>query len=176
MREVTIIYGKTGTGKSFYTKKYIAGLNRVIIIDPMQEYTGTVFTTFEDLANYFIEYEPENFCCVCRFESDEEIEAVFNLCKIIKNLHLIIEEAEIYISPYAKSSAFLDLCRYGRHQNISIIGIARRCSELSINFRSLVTKIISFKQTEPKDLKIMQDLGFDNLDSLPEHQYIEIIP
>jgi len=85
----------------------------------------------------------------------------------------VVEEAEIYISPYTKSSSFLRLVRYGRHRNIKIIGVARRTSELSLDFRAQVNKIYSFKQTQPRDLQLMQELGFENLDKLSEHEYAE---
>lgn len=176
MREIKIVYGKTGTGKSFYVKSIIDKLERVIIIDPKSEYEGTIFFTLSDLIDYFENIRPKNFKISCRFESDIEIELLFKFCNIIENVTLVVEEAEIYISPYSKSSNFLDLCRYGRHHNISIIGVARRTAELSINFRSLVTEIISFKQTEPLDLKNMEKLGLYNLDTLADFKFSSIRP
>lgn len=176
MREIIIIYGKTGTGKSELAKKYICDFERVIIIDPKHEYDGLIFTSLIDLIDYHNEYDPQSFIYVCRFESDLEHEYVFKFAKLIENVLVVVEEAEIYISPFARTSSFLDLCRYGRHHEVSILGIARRNSELSINFRSLVTKLISFKQTEPRDLKAMEELGFHGLDKLGEHDFIEVIP
>lgn len=178
-REIIIVYGKSGSGKTTFAKNYIKEHKRVIIIDPQAEYTcGLVFIKLEHLINYYLNYLDINkdFCFVCRFETDYEHELIFKVCKIIGNLLLVVEEAEIYISPYAKSSNFLDLCRYGRHQNVSLLGIARRSAELSINFRALVTKIISFKQTEPADLKYLESLGFNELDKLSEYDFQEIIP
>ncbi|MCK9282165.1 MAG: DUF87 domain-containing protein [Melioribacteraceae bacterium] len=182
MREITIIYGKTGTGKSHLAKELIYNYNRVVIIDPKAEYMdGLVFNNFIDLVDYYKDNEPDEFIFICRFESDLEHEYIFKFCQIIEDVLLVVEEAEIYISPYAKSSAFLDLCRYGRHHNVSILGIARRVSELSINFRALVTRLISFKQTEPVDIKISETLGFHGLDQLQQFpdghtEYQEIFP
>ena len=175
MRQIIIVYGKTGTGKTSLAQKIIAEKKRVIIIDPKDEYEdGLIFSNLLDLFQFMISYNPKEFKFICRFESDLEHEYLFSLCQVIEDVLLVVEEAEIYISPFAKSSTFLDLCRYGRHHNISILGIARRSSELSINFRSLVTRLISFKQTEPRDLKIMEELGFKDIDKLPEYEYQEI--
>lgn len=173
-RKITIIYGRTGTGKSTLAKKIILQYKRVIIIDPMHEYSnGIIFYDFESLLDYTINNELDNFTFICRFSSDIEHEYLFRYVQILGDLLLVVEEAEIYISPTSQSNSFLDLCRYGRHQNISILGIARRVSELSINFRAFVDTIISFKQTEPRDLKLMSELGFENLDKLSDHDYIE---
>lgn len=178
-REIIIVYGKSGSGKTTYAKNYLKNHKRIVIIDPQSEYDcGLIFFELGDLIKYYVLNisSTSDFCFICRFETDFEHEYLFKVCKIIGNLLLVVEEAEIYISPYAKSSNFLDLCRYGRHQNISLLGIARRSAELSINFRALVTKIISFKQTEPSDLKYLETLGLTNLDELEDHAYKEVIP
>lgn len=173
-RSITIIYGRTGTGKSSLAKKIILKYPRVIIIDPLHEYVnGMIFYDFESLIEYTEKNLSNNYTYICRFSSDIEHDYLFRFVQIIGNLLLVVEEAEIYISPTSQSSTFLNLCRYGRHQNISILGIARRVSELSINFRAFVDTIISFKQTEPRDLKLMSELGFENLDKLSEHDYLE---
>lgn len=173
-RNVTLIFGKTGSGKSFHAKKLIKNFNRVVIIDALYEYeNGIIFTSFDDLINYTIDFLPPRFTFICRFQSNEEIEFLFKMCYQLGNLLLVVEEAEIYISPYSKSSEFLNLVRYGRHRSISILGIARRTAELSIDLRAMVDKIISFKQTEIYDLKKMEALGFFELDKLKEYEFIE---
>jgi hypothetical protein len=173
-RSVTVIFGKTGTGKSYHAKKIIKTFSRVIICDPKHEYDGLVFENFSDLSDYYKEYKPESFAFVCRFENELDYDYVFKLALIIEDLLLVVEEAEIYISPGARSSSFLDLVRYGRHHGISILGIARRATELSIDFKAMCDKIISFKQTFPRDIKTMQELGFEDVENLPEYEFIEI--
>lgn len=174
VRTVTVIFGKTGTGKSYLAKQIIDSYTRVIICDPKHEYTGLIFTNFSDLSEYYKDNVPEKFTFVCRFESELDYNYLFKLCLIIEDLLLVVEEAEIYISPGARSSSFLDLVRYGRHHGISILGIARRATELSIDFKAMCDKIISFKQTFPRDIKTMQELGFENIETLPDYEYIEI--
>jgi ABC-type dipeptide/oligopeptide/nickel transport system ATPase component len=173
-RNITLIFGRTGSGKSFHAKKLIKNYNRVVIVDALYEYeNGIIFNSFDDFINYNIEFLPPRFTFICRFQTDEEIEFLFKTCYQIGNLLLVLEEAEIYISPYSKSSEFLNLVRYGRHRSISILGIARRTAELSIDLRAMVNKIISFKQTEIYDLKKMESLGFFELDKLNQYEYIE---
>ena len=103
-----------------------------------------------------------NFKIVCRFNNDFDIEGLFSIVTKITNVVLILEEAEIYISPFTRFSNFLYLVRYGRHYNINIIAVARRASELSVDLRSQVNSIyICSAITEPLDLKNFAQLGLD---------------
>lgn len=175
-RLIKLIFGRTGYGKSFLAKKLIKDFNRVIVIDPMFEYeSGLIFLSFEDMLNYYKEHLPETFTFICRFSNDVDIEFAFKFCTVVGNLLLVVEEAEIYISPFAKSTNFLNLVRYGRHKSISILGIARRTSELSTDLKAQVNGIYSFNQMLPRDIAIMQELGFSGIENLPfyEYQYIE---
>jgi len=178
-REIILIFGKTGSGKSTLNKRLLLpNLDRCIIIDALLEYeNGIVFTKFTDLVDYVNDnelYFPEKkFNLIVRFDNDSDIEYLFKLIYEIGNLYLVLEEAEIYISPYAKQSNFLRLVRYGRHKAISIIGIARRTSELSLDFRSQVNTIYTLKQTEVKDLKTLNDLGISGAENLQEYKFPE---
>jgi len=173
-RSVVVIFGKTGTGKSYFAKEYIKNFDRVIICDPKHEYNGLIFTSYLDVAEYYKEERPEKFIFVCRFEKDIDYNYLFKLALIIEDLLLVVEEAEIYISPGSRSSAFLDCVRYGRHHGISLLGIARRATELSIDFKAMCDSIISFKQNFPRDIKTMQEMGFEGLENLPDYKYIQI--
>jgi hypothetical protein len=173
-REINLIFGKTGTGKSVFAKRYIESFERVIVVDAMLEYeNGLIFENLNDLIDYISEHTPEKFTFICRFTSDLEIEYLFKLCWELENLLLVVEEAEIYIKPKAQSSNFLHLVRYGRHKSISILGIARRTAELSTNLRSQVNTIYSFKQTDKMDLKNMELLGFYDLENLQDYKFPE---
>jgi hypothetical protein len=174
---ISLIFGKTGTGKSTLAKELIKDQNRVIIIDPQREYNETII--FENIPSLWDYIEKnENFGVLsCRFETDLEIDYLFRTCKIIGNLTLVVEEAEIYISPNARSGYFLDLVRYGRHKGVKIIGIARRRAELSADFRGMCEVIYSFKQTEPLDIDAMKKLSndFNGLENLKDHDFIKVI-
>lgn len=89
---------------------------------------------------------------------------------------MLAEEAEAYISPYAGQSEFLKLIKYGRHHNIKVLGVARRTGELNINFRAMCEKIISLKQTEPNDLKKLNELGFEGLENLNQFVWSSSTP
>lgn len=175
-RTIEIIFGKTGSGKSTFVRaKLLSQYKRLIIIDAMREYNdGLIFTSFEDMIDYIKEndiFDLEEFTLICRFTSDKEIDYTFQLCEAMQNVCLILEEAEIYISPFTKSSQFIRLINYGRHFEVSIIAVARRTAELSNTLRAQVNTIYSFIQTDSNDLEKMKKLGFNDLEKLQSYEY-----
>jgi hypothetical protein len=177
-RRIDLILGKTGSGKSSFVKKeLIPYRKRLVIIDALSEYeNGVIFYNIDNFIEYIIENKVnhfEEFKYICRFTDDQEIELLFQVVFELSNLTLLVEECEIYVSPNAKSSNFLKIVRYGRHKNISVIGVARRSTELSLTFRSQTDSIISFKQTDTNDLKKMEELGLYGLDKLTDYKYPE---
>lgn len=171
-RKIILIFGRTGSGKSFLAKKLIKKFNRVIIIDKMIEYhSDNIFYDFNSLLEYYLKNIPENFTFVCRFENDNDVELLFKFCWFVKNLCLVVEESELYISPYQKQSEFLKLVRYGRHRAISIIAIARRVVELSNDVKANADEIISFKQILKKDIDYLKQLGFNKIENLKQYEF-----
>jgi hypothetical protein len=174
-RKIILVYGKTGGGKTTLAKKFFNDSKRVIVIDSLFEYeSNLIFYDLESLIKYFNENKPLTFRIVCRFNNDFDVEGLFSIVTKITNVVLILEEAEIYISPFTRFSNFLYLVRYGRHYNINIIAVARRASELSIDLRSQVNSIyICSKITEPNDLKNFYLLGLD-IEKIKNLQQYEI--
>lgn len=142
------------------------------MIDKMFEYEGIEIYNFLDFYEYTLTHK--QFRIACRFECDLDYEYLFRLIFELKNITLLAEEIELYVNPRTQSSSFLRLVRYGRHRQINIVGIARRASEMSIDFRSQTNRIISFRQTEINDLKIFENIGLHDLDKLGDHNYKEI--
>lgn len=171
-RKIILIFGRTGSGKSFLVKRMLKKLERVIIIDAMSEYeSDLIFYNSLDLIDYLVNVKPKTFKIVCRFENDNDFETLFQIVWYLKNIYLVVEESELYISPYQKQSNFLKLVRYGRHRNISIIAVARRVVELSNDVKANASEIISFKQILSKDIKYLQELGFTKVDKLKDFDF-----
>lgn len=178
-RDITLIFGRTGSGKSYLTKKLIKDLNRVIIIDALNEYTdGIIFYSLKDFALFIYENNPDKFKIILRLHNLDlqkdislTVDKVFDLCFHIGNLTLVIEEAEIYISQYEKKSVFNNLIRYGRHKEISLIAVARRVTELSNDLKSQVNKIYSFNQVLKNDIIYLNNLGFVKVDKLKKYDF-----
>lgn len=176
-RKVILILGTTGSGKSTLTRTLIQRSTRKITLDPLAEYSGTVFYNFLDLYNYIKEKnlrDSGSMNIVYRSTNEADNEMIFSLSRTMTNFLLVVEEAEIYLDPRNLNEDFSWLINYGRHNNISLLCIARRVPEINIGFRAMMTSIISFRQVEPRDLGYLEDYGIepDEVSTLPDHEYI----
>src|SRR2546429_372375 len=56
-REVILVVGKTGHGKTLWTRRHIMRKPRVMILDPMLEYEGVLFDDMRELLDYVREHD-----------------------------------------------------------------------------------------------------------------------
>ena len=175
--KITVILGRKGTGKTTLAKQRAASVSRLFILDNLAEYReGLIFETFRDLEHYFL-LEGERFRCICRFRTEEDQEALFDFIWTVGRCTLLAEECDWYApSDKGASAAFLNLVKYGRHQEIDIIAVSRRPAEISKMLTSQADELVSFRQTEERDLDYLAHYGFkgEELQHLPDRQYVVV--
>lgn len=172
-RKVILILGKTGKGKSTLCKKIIDKAERTIILDPRFEYEGQVVYTFPEFAEAVEESEDSSFKIVCRFKSELDTNFSLKLMKEMENFLLVCEEAEVYFDARSQNDEMNHFVNFGRHQNISLVGVTQRAPQLNIKFRAQYSSLFCFNQTEPYDLAQLEKYGFDasEISSLPDFEY-----
>lgn len=179
-RKVILILGKVGSGKSTLAKRIIRGYSRVIVFDTLEEYhNGIVLHSFDEFLRFFREETPQDFFCVLRFrgyskdDTLRQYEYAARCVEVIGNCLLVLEECERFINSYDQDGSLNDLISFGRHQQVSILAIGRRPTEIPIDMRAAFTSVISFRQTEPNDLRYLESWEFDSqvLYNLPQFQY-----
>ncbi len=144
------------------TQRLRRSFNRTVTLDPMEEYDGTIFERFDEFADWLEDHlEDETFHVVCRFTDETHIDALFSAVWLIENCCLIVEEANIFFDPHSKIESFKRLVSQGRHKRISLVCVSQRVPELPISFRAQKNTIVTFQQTEPYDLKKLEEYGFD---------------
>lgn len=162
-RDVILIFGKTGSGKSTLTKKIINGFDRVIVFDTVAEYQGLIIESFNDFVYYF-KKQPDKFFVSCRYEDLEDYEYSARAIPVIGKCLVVMEEADNYLQSTSFSDStdpFVRLVTRGRHSQISILAISQRPHLIAITLRAMRTKVYAFSQDEPADLDYLSAWGFD---------------
>src|SRR3989304_6406145 len=164
-REITLVFGKTGMGKSNWNKVYLSSLKRVIILDPLDEYLALEFTDVEEMMDYL--EDKETF----RVKSCNilDLEALGEIVDSMRNVTFIIEEAQRCL-PASRQDLPDSLQRIiflGRHFGRSLVVAAQRPSIVHIAARSQWTRIVSFNLSEVGDVRWLE--GTSGYDVQTEH-------
>lgn len=177
-REIVIVVGKTGMGKTQYTKRMVYGAKRVIVIDPMMEYDRAIaFDELDDLVDHVTQYGVFR----ARYCDPRDLDALSFLSYHLGATTLVIEECQRVIPPRSVLPESLDDIIYrGRHTATSLVLVAQRAATVHIALRSQQTRIVAFRQTEKRDIDWLEDscgheLGH-MLPTLEPLEYLEITP
>ena len=196
-REISLVFGKTGMGKSNFLKGYLSSLNRVIILDPLDEYPGLEFERISDMIDYLqnenVKYDLKKSFCVksCNIL---DLEALGEIVSdgdrkddpnAMREVTFIIEEAQrcLPASRQELPDSLQRIIFLGRHFERSLVIAAQRPSIVHIAARSQWNRIVSFNLTEDADVSwIRNTSGYDiensenDIRKLPVGDYLEITP
>jgi DNA helicase HerA-like ATPase len=176
-REITLVFGQTGTGKSQYTKRIIKQTKRVMVIDPQDEYEKIQHLDTEGEIKAYLEKNPKVFRVgVSDLRLFDACSDIISLCP--ESL-FVIEESQRIIPPRAVlPESFEDLIYRGRHSGTSIHLVAQRPTTVDIAVRSQFHKLITFRQTESRDIDWILDVSGYELEEEIKHlevmEYLEI--
>lgn len=176
-RDRLVVVGKTGTGKSTYTKRLVAQLHRagwrVVVFDPADEYSrsgrGGVHVVQGPLPSRLTMPEllkrPEvldsprlGLAVVSDGEPPsvaKDFRALATLCRHTGTLALVVEECG-YFAEHCQES-FKAVATLYRHQGISAVFVAQRATQIPLTARAQASKIVAFRQDEPADLAALSD-------------------
>lgn len=162
-REIVVILGQQGQGKSCWTKHKTSDLSRLCVWDPKRSYP-VEFPL--DLSEYWesVAQGAERFRVGGFYP--EQAELVGSIAFAEQNCALVVEECGILFDPRCDLPDWARECVYiGRERKISVYAVAQRPRSINIALRSQATRIITFRQREWKDLDWLQDC-FDPNDIL----------
>lgn len=178
-RTITTILGKTGQGKTLWTKSQLKQLQRKIIIDSQDEYEAQ--ESFEDIFTFGdrlidsllggpldLNYKIQNF---------DDFDKICNLVKYCKNITLIIEEASIFLNSNSLPRDLENMILFGRRKEQSIFAISQRPALISRTLTSQTNRFILFNMTEPRDLEYLKSIIgseiADEIRTLDRLEYID---
>ena len=176
-REIVLVLGKTGTGKSTYMMHHVAAERRVLILDPLGEYPGTEYEDVLDMLDDCV--DRERF--LARTESVLDLDDLARIAFALKNVSLVVDEAQRSMPQSGRDlpPAVEDIIYRGRHANVSLYLVAQRPTTIHIAPRSQWSRIISFNQSEVSDISWIESTSgysLDRIRSLGIGEYIEITP
>lgn len=169
VREIVLVMGMTGWGKSWWTKLYSRTYNRKLVYDPTLSYPVQEYLPIEDVNAIVLDEETKAFNL--GFTDPEEIPAAAgalfvkqNNILILEELATVFEKGQARLPEWGKRHIF-----YGRHANCGMVLIAQRPTYIPIDFRSQANRVITFCQHEGADTDWLQDFyGKERMKRLPE--------
>lgn len=190
------IYGKSGSGKSYYLKSIIKDMDRVVVFDPEEEYGELPgFTEVDRLSDllellrdcwdtsFRVAYvpsagrEPEDLHKVSQII--ERIGEAYKCGKLDKTMAFAVDELNLSFSLTVntdKLDGFARLCSRGRKRGIHLIGSTQRPAEVSTRFRGNLDRIAVFQLAQKIDVdaaaKAVGDRLYDMLPQCKEHGHV----
>lgn len=175
-RDVILVVGKTGFGKSNWTRKFLRGVNRLMVYDPL----GETDAAYLDDDNLFTFLDTPSKTFRIGTTSPDSLDILGHGAYVMGNCWLAIEEAATVFNrgenlpDWARDAVFL-----GRHRALSLIIVAQRAATVPIAFRSQISRVVAFAQHEKDDLKYLAGIIGDDADRLPElppHRCLDFWP
>jgi len=166
------VMGKKGSGKTVFVQESLKNMKRYIVVDTLHEYNGAIFYNWIDIVCFIDEVRDIDFNIIYRPLNDEDREEFFELINVINNYTLVVEEIDFYCDSHNMHPELDHLTRYGRHYNRSLIWITRNPFEVNRFLTRQSDVLVTFKQTEPRDLDYFKKYNFNKeIETLKEYEY-----
>jgi hypothetical protein len=166
-RDFIVIVGAQGAGKTVWAKKYTAREKRLFVFDPMASYQADFNCDLGTLPEQMLSGHVSKFRVGTHYPDD--LPLFGSLAYSVADCTFIVEEAALVfrrgelLQPWAKRLIFA-----GRHVRVNFIILAQRASSIPVDIRSQATRFVSFRQSEPDDVKACADrIGYEARDELP---------
>lgn len=151
-RDVVIVVGVTGTGKTNWVKQFVSPCSRLFAYDIISDF-DVEYTSRNGLLELH-EARPEKFRVGVFSPDDAELMAA--IAFDLGNCTFVVEEvATLYNVGARVNGPMRDVILLGRHQRVSIVAIAQRMVNIPITIRSQASRVITFRQHELEDVKIL---------------------
>jgi len=179
-RDVILILGKTGSGKTTFARVLVSSMPRVFIADAdFNEFGALPFDSFNDVQGYLEGHREKNkFFRVTYTPYVNEYPYIFDLARLVAPLHLVLEEADRFDDPRF-CPEYEEVIARGRHHGVSLVALSRYPYALPSMLRREATRIIAFHHHEPTDLAWFSDVmgpATEILTQLKEHEYLDWRP
>lgn len=159
-RFIVGVFGKAGSGKSYLIAELLDELPRpVFILDTQDEFNlGVQFDTGAELLDYLVAGRPNvSGVYVLNARTDGDFRTFFEILSTSEDpATIVVDEADLFCTPYNIDPELSRIIKYGRHWQQNILYAARRPAEVNRNLTAQSDCLVSFKQTEPRDIAALK--------------------
>lgn len=169
-REVILVLGKTGSGKTTWAKNFIQQKSRVLILDAgFQDYPAEACLNLDDLITRadLQNARSNGFFRLSYTPRTDEAPIVMDLTRVLGNSWVVLEEADRFDDPKI-SPEYDEIISRGRHYGVSILAISLYPFKLPADLRRQATRIICYRMHEPRDLDYLDDIIGEDVEKLPD--------
>ena len=175
-RDIVIVVGQTGCGKTTWARGMVKTLSRCLILDASFGEFDAV--TYPDFPSLVAAVDGKSFFRAAYTPRQFEIPSMFDLARVLGRCHLVIEEADRLDDPRVFPEYDEAISR-GRHYGVSLTGISLYPAKLPAMLRRQATRVIAFRQIEPRDIDYLAEIigpAADDLPDLAPFHYVDWSP
>lgn len=176
------VFGKKGSGKTFFVEWWSLGMQRCIIYDTMRQFNRNSFiiTTMDDFIN-FIELVKKNkifsFRISLQFKDYKEMFSSVNeiLVNNLKNFTYIVDEIHNYMHVNSSDKYYDEMIVEGRHLKINLITISHRPAGLPLSLLMNADYLAIFETGLKRDKEFFSNYKYFNPEYLQNLKDFEFI-
>lgn len=168
-REVILVLGKTGSGKTTWARNFIQTKSRVLVVDAgFGDYPATSIPSLNELILTAdrLNANGNGFFRLTYTPRINETPIIMDLSRVLGNCLLTLEEADRFDDPKV-CPEYDEIISRGRHYGVSILGISLYPFKLPADLRRQATRIICYRMHEPRDLDYLEDIIGEDVSRLP---------
>lgn len=171
MPDVRLILGKRGTGKSTLLKRKLDLVSRFVVYNTLGEstYPYESIKSIPELCDR-LAGAPRRLAVAYRgveLPLEEDFDSFCRAVWATGDLTIGIDEIDMMSSPTFMPFSLERLVSLGRHRAISVWCVTRRPYLVHPLIRSQAVEIVSFRQTEPRDVAWCREAMGDEAEELP---------
>ena len=171
--------GKRGSGKSFLLRKKLSQQTRFVLYNTLGEPTYSEFETVTDFDVLAEKLKKNsglirvNYCRLSPLSMADDFNMVCEAVKASSNIIFAVDEIDLHTNPNMLPEPFEYLVSIGRHRGISVWVISRRPYLIHSLIRSQASTVITFNQTEPRDIEWLKQVIGEQVNRLPSLKQYE---
>jgi len=175
-RAFTIVVGNQQCGKSVWSKLNSATEKRLLCFDPLASYPNVNFSDDpQDWIPALLQGRLNDFRRGVYWR--DELPMLAHAAAAVGNCMLLIEECSLCFDKGEKIPDFLTQHVFmGTHIGVDRLFVAQRANSIPVDVRSQASRIVSFRQTEPNDVRALcERIGREYADILPALPKLECL-